>query len=252
MKRWIALALVAMTGWLAAGNDAAAHHVLGRPAYALNEDSNTPSALQGDAHIGKYTVTYMVFPAFPKPGAAGRISLYVSAADAGTEPFNGKVSFKVGADTWLSRLGFGAETKTLGTQPPDDHVYRQGFIFGQAGDYIVTAEFQAGGEAHVLEFPLRIGEAHVLEFPLRIGAPPGIGPLGIIIGGLVIVLVTVGAVQRRRSLTGKIRAAHAQGNDPRRRSGSDENGAAHARRNDPRRRSGSDENGAAHARRNDK
>lgn len=181
----------------AAADFAAAHHVLGRPAYALNEDSNTPPHLQAEALVGDYMVTYMVYPAFPKPGEPGRISIYATnVKDA--KPYQGRVSFKARVDTWLSWLGFGGEPVTLGVQPPDDNVYRQRYEFHNAGDYIITAEFQAGGEAHVLEFPLRIGTA------------PGIGPLGIIVGGLVIVLVTVGVVQRRRSLTGKIRAAHAQ------------------------------------------
>lgn len=45
-----------------------AHHVLGRPAYSLNEDSNTPPSMQVETQIGDYLVNMMVFPAFPKPG----------------------------------------------------------------------------------------------------------------------------------------------------------------------------------------
>ncbi len=180
----------------AAAGSAAAHHVLGRPAYSLNEDSNTPPALQAEARIGDYRVTYMIYPAFPRPGEPGRISLYATHVKDG-KPYQGQVSFKAHASTWLTWLGFGGDKDTLGRQPPDDNAYRQGYEFHHAGDYIITAEFQAGGEPHVL------------EFPLRIGAPPAIGPLGIIVGLLIIVLVTVSVIQRRRSLTGKIRATHA-------------------------------------------
>jgi hypothetical protein len=52
-----------------------AHHVLGRPSYSLNEDSNTPPSMQIETRIGNYFVTYMVYPAFPKPGEPGRINL---------------------------------------------------------------------------------------------------------------------------------------------------------------------------------
>ncbi len=195
MERWIALTLLTITCWLTVAGDAAAHHVLGRPAYALNEDSNTPPHMQAEALIGEYLVTYMVYPAFPKPGEPGRISFYAThVKDA--KPYQGRVSFKAHAATWLTGLGFAGESVALGTQPADDNVYRQGYHFHHAGNYIITAEFQAGGEPHVL------------EFPLRIGAPPAIGPLGIIVGLLIIVLVTVSVIQRRRSLTGKIRAAH--------------------------------------------
>ncbi len=197
MARFLITAMGLMALVLASADFAAAHHVLGRPAYSLNEDSNTPSALQGDVHMGKYSITYMVFPAFPKPGAAGRINLYITGGDANT-PFKGKVSFKVRVDTWLSWLGLGGETKKLGVQPPDENVYRQNFTFGQAGDYIITAEFEDGQEPYRLDFPLRIGE------------PGPIGPIGVIVGLLAAVLITVSLIQRRRSMTGRIQSKHAQ------------------------------------------
>ncbi len=195
MARFLITAFGIMALGLASADFAAAHHVLGRPASSINEDSNTPSALQGDAQIGKYTVTYMIFPAFPKPGAAGRINLYITGGD---EPFEGKVSFKVSNDTWFSLLGLGGETKTLGVQTVDDHVYRQSFTFGKAGDYIITAEFMAAGEPYRLDFPLRIGE------------PAPIGPIGIIAAVLAVILIAVGVSQRKRSMTGKIRGSHGQ------------------------------------------
>ncbi len=188
------LALMVMALWLPATDFAAAHHVLGRPAYSLNEDSNTPPAMQAEIQIGDYLVTYMVFPAFPRPQEPGRISLYASRIDDGM-PYEGEVTFKVRRDSWTSWFGFGGGGVTLGVQPPDDHVFRQGYLLDQAGDYIVSAEFQADGEPYVI------------DFPLRIGAPPPIGPMGIAVGLLIAVLVTITLLQRRRAMTGKIRAA---------------------------------------------
>lgn len=187
-------ALLVMTFWLLPVDPAVAHHVLGRPAYSLNEDSNTPPAMQAEVQIGDYLVTYMVYPAFPRPKHPGRINLYASRIDDGT-PYDGKVTFKVRNDSWLSWFGVGDAGERLGRQPPDDNVYRQGYLFDRAGDYIVSAEFQADGELYVVDFPLRIGE------------PAPIGPLGIAVGVLIAVLVTVSVVQRRRTMTGKIRAA---------------------------------------------
>jgi hypothetical protein len=187
-------AVLALAFWLSPADFAVAHHVLGRPAYSLNEDSNTPPAMQAEIQIGDYLVTYMVFPAFPRPEAPGRINFYATRIDDGA-PYQGKVTFRVRNDSWWSWLGLGGEQKTLGVQPVDDNVFRQGFEFHQAGDYIISAEFQADGEPYVI------------DFPLRIGAPPPIGPMGIAVGLLIAVLVTVSLVQRRRAMTGKIRAA---------------------------------------------
>lgn len=189
------LVLLAASCWLALADFAAAHHVLGRPSYSLGEDSNTPSSLQAELRIGGYDVTYMIFPAFPKPGHPGRINLYVTGADDGAL-YTGKVAFTVRDASWLSWIGLGGGEATLGLQALDDGVFRQAFSFHSAGDYIISATFEAGGERHVV------------DFPLRVGPPTAVGPIGIAIGLLVIVLLSVTLIQRRRTMTGKIRSAH--------------------------------------------
>ncbi len=197
LKKFVVGAAFLATIGLLPVDFAAAHHVLGRPAYSLNEDSNTPPSMQAETRIGDYLVTYMVFPAFPEPGKPGRINIYASRLNNGA-PFQGKVTFKVRPDSWyswLSKLGMGGEWKTLGQQPPDDNVFRQGYEFHHAGVYMVAAEFQAEGEPYVL------------EFPLRIGPPPAVGPLGIILGLSLVMFLIINVVQRRRSMTGKIRGA---------------------------------------------
>ncbi len=168
---------------------AAAHHVLGRPAYSLNEDSNTPPSMQVETQIGDYFVTYMVFPAFPRPNTPGRINFYATRLDDGA-PFQGLVTFKVRDKGW-----FGSREEILGVQPPDDNVYRQGFVFKDEGEYVVTAEFESGGQPYIVDFPLRIGE------------PVPVGPLGWAVGVILVVLLGVNLAQRRRLLTAKVRKA---------------------------------------------
>lgn len=160
--------------------NAIAHHVLGRPSYSLGADSNTPPSMQIETQIGEYYVTYMAFPAFPKPGDQGRVNLYASRIDNGTT-FNGKVTFKVRDDSFFS-----SKEEQLGVQDIDDGVYRQGFIFKKAGDYIVTAEFESGGQPYTIDFPLQIGD----PFP--------IGPLGGSVLIIAILLFAVNITQRKR------------------------------------------------------
>jgi len=175
---------------------AEAHHVLGRPSYSLNEDSNTPPSMQVETQIGEYFVTYMAFPAFPRANEAGRVNLYASRIDNG-KPFVGKVIFKVRDDSWFS-----SNEEILGTQVIDDNVYRQGFVFRKEGNYIVTAEFMADGQPYIIDFPLRIGE------------PVTIGPLGLAIAVIAAVLVSVNLLQRRRRLRLKTeRQVNAQAGD---------------------------------------
>lgn len=162
-----------------------AHHVLGRPSYSLNEDSNTPPSMNVETQIGDYFVTAMVYPAFPRANEAGRINLYASHIDTRL-PLNTGVAFSVRDDSWFKN-----DVEKLGAQVLDDNVYRQGFEFHNDGNYIITASFEAGGE------PYRI------DFPLRVGNPPPIGIVGIAVGLVVIVLVGVTVAQRRRLTSGK-------------------------------------------------
>ena len=145
---------------LLAADYARAHHVLGRPSYALNEDSNTPSAVQGEAQLGDFRVTYMVFPAFPRPGEQGRVNLYVKPA-RGDAPFQGKVTFSIRDNSWRSWFRLGDGAVKLGTQRLDDSVFRQVFRFPAEGEYIISANFDAGGTPHTIDIPLQIGRAHV-------------------------------------------------------------------------------------------
>ncbi len=179
---------------------ATAHHVLGRPASSLNEDSNTPSSIQNEVRVGDYLVNYMVYPAFPKPGENGQINVTVEQLGSGA-PFDGKVTFTIRDDAWYAGLGFAGAETDLGAQVLDDHIFRQRVVFPANGPYRISARFDGNGEPHTIEFPVRIGEASAF------------GPIGIAIGGLLIVLVSVSLIQRRRSLTGKLRSERQQDRD---------------------------------------
>ncbi len=195
MKRFCLAALLTLIYLIFSTANVSAHHVLGRPSYALNEDSNTPSAMQVETQIGNYFVNYMVFPAFPRPNEAGRVNLYISRLDGGLA-FDGKVEFSVRNDSWATWLGFGADEEKLGAQVLDDHVYRQGFMFRQRGSYIITANFKDDKAPYTI------------EFPLQVGAPSPYGPIGIAAGVVFLILAGIGLIQRRRALSGQIRNSH--------------------------------------------
>ncbi len=188
MPKLILSLLLLCTAW---GAPAYAHHVIGRPAYSLNEDSNTPPSMQVETQTGDYFITYMVFPAFPRPNEPGRINLYAKRLD-NDKPFQGEVSFTVRDDSWFSK-----HEERIGVQKPYDNVFRQEFMFRKPGNYIITAKF----EDH--------GVPYIIDFPLRIGAPSRIGVIGALVGAMVAVLIAVNVYRRRRLLKEKVRdAAH--------------------------------------------
>jgi hypothetical protein len=174
---------------------ASAHHILGRPGYSLNEDSNTPPSVTIETQAGGYALTYMVFPDIPRPQSPGRINFYAAHLGSG-KPYPGKVKFLARLDSWKTWFGINDHMETIGVQSLDDAVFRQGVLFGPAGDYIITAEFEVDGKVHQV------------DFPMRVGIPDTIGPIGFAVGALFVFLIGFGFVQRRRALTGKIREHH--------------------------------------------
>ncbi|MEH6626717.1 MAG: hypothetical protein V7739_09740 [Motiliproteus sp.] len=163
-----------------------AHHVLGRPAYSLDEESNTPPSAVVETKVGDYLVTYMVFPAFPQPHEPGRVNLYASHIESG-ELFDGEITFIAQNDSW-----FNTDKVPLGTQVIDDGVYRQSFVFDENGDYTISATFVAQGHDYAMDFPLRIGD------------PPAIGPLGVIVALVASGLVGLSLWRRKRLIRDKI------------------------------------------------
>ncbi|VAX04021.1 FIG00921845: hypothetical protein [hydrothermal vent metagenome] len=184
IRLWLLLALVQACIVL----PAFAHHVLGRPSYSLSEDSNTPPSMQVETQIGKFFVTYMVFPAFPRANEPGRVNLYATRIDNG-EPYAGQVSFSVKDDSWFS-----SDEEILGTQPIDAGVFRQGFQFNKDGDYIITARFEADGEPYVIDFPLTIGDTASST------------PITVSVIVIVLFLAGINIIKRKQLLRAKIRA----------------------------------------------
>jgi hypothetical protein len=196
MRVFLLIILMAVLPGLSGG--AGAHHILGRPAYNLNEDSNTPPAMQAEVMLGEYQLNYMIYPAFPRPGDGARVSLYIIGADDAV-PFDGKVTFTIRELPWWSWFGDGGHEDRLGRQSPDDKVYRQGFIVPDEGNYLISAHFTGDDEPYTA------------SFPLRVGAPPLVGPFALAVGGLLAVLILIAVVRRRKSITAKIRAARSAG-----------------------------------------
>lgn len=157
-----------------------AHHVLGRPTYSLSENTTTPPSVQIETQIGKYFVTVMAFPAFPRANEAGRIHLYGQRID-GKGSLEVPITFKVHDDNW-----FAGNAEMLGTQSPLENIYKQAFEFNKDGDYIITADFNADGEPYTIDFPLTIGK------------PLPIGTIGFFASLIFIALISVNLLQRRR------------------------------------------------------
>lgn len=168
------------------------HHVLGRPSYNISENSTTPPSVQMEAQLGEMSVTFMTFPAFPKPNEESRLNLYITSMKDGST-YSGEVEFSVRDDSWIS-----SQIETIGRQKLDDNVFRQGVIFKENGDYLVRASFQHNNEPYTI------------DFPLRVGPNPVIGPIGLTVATIVLILLSVNFIQRKKLQRLKILSQHNQ------------------------------------------
>lgn len=134
-----------------------AHHVLGRPSYNLDEDTTTPPALELESQIAHFYVSFMAYPAIPDPHEHGRINVHISDTEQ-SKPYVGEVTFKARYDSYFKN----GET-LLGQQSIDDSVYRQGFVFEEPGNYIISAEFNENGKQYRVDMPLTVGEPGVMN-----------------------------------------------------------------------------------------
>ncbi len=157
-----------------------AHEVPGKPSHVLSDDPDAPPSLQMETESGRYLLTLTAFPASPKPGQPGTVNLYASRIDDG-HPFIGEVTFEARDDGLFSD-----KQDTIGTQQLHGDHYSQEFVFKEAGDYVLRAEFEADGATHVV------------ELPLTVGTPSSLGTIGAVGGAILIALVTVNLMQRRR------------------------------------------------------
>ncbi len=187
-RKSAALIVAVIFGLILFAGAAQAHHVLGRPAYSLGEDSNTPPGTEVEVQVGAFAISYMAFPAFPQPGERGRLNVYAAHLKEG-HPFAGEMAFKVRKQGWFGD----SREHLLGTQRPDDGVHRQGYALDQAGNYMVVVEFEAEHEPYRLEFPLQVGQ------PSRLPA--------IAMGTAIFVVLAIAAMllRRRRRARGQAR-----------------------------------------------
>jgi len=179
-----------------------AHHILGRPSYSLNEDSNTPPSMQAELQAGSYDVLYMAYPAFPKVNERGRINIHASHIVTGVT-YTGDMTFRAMRDSWFPKEWFPeewfiSESELLGVQKIDDGVFRQGFVFDKDGDYTILAEFSEGEHTHIM------------NFPLRVGVPPLIGPAGYAVIFVIAVLFVASISNRKKLERQRIKRHHSE------------------------------------------
>jgi hypothetical protein len=182
MNRLLTLALVGLIATPAA----LAHHILGVPHYAYDEDYPQTPVLTYSVEAGPNNVRMTGYPGNPEPGKPCSLHVYISRLDTG-EPFRGTVTMTVMRDRFLAPdpVVYGPVEAEL-----EEAMFKFFPVFQDEANYTVRVAYDVEGVPWVIDLPMVAGEP---------GSPWAV--LAAIGGGLFAFLVVMRAIRiklRRR------------------------------------------------------
>ena len=133
---------------------AAAHHILGVPHYAYDEQYPQTPVLTYKADLHGYQIEMTAFPGKPEPGERTSIHVYIRNKHTG-EVHDDTVTLTITHDRLLL-----AEPVVYGPIEAEleESMYKFFPNFDREGNYSLALAFEAGGDHWVIELPMQVGE----------------------------------------------------------------------------------------------
>jgi hypothetical protein len=175
---------VVMVAVLAGAGAAHAHHILGIPHYAYDEQYPQTPVLTYRVDAGPWTVKMTGYPGVPQPGERTSLHVYLQHAASG-RLFDGPVTLTVRRDRLLGTdpVVYGPVTTTI-----EEAVFKFHPEFAETANYVAHVHFDADGEPWDLELPIVVGEP---------GSPWLV--LGGVAATLIVFLLVVRALRIKRA-----------------------------------------------------
>ena len=132
----------------------AAHHILGVPHYAYDEEYPQTPVLTYSAEAGDFEVKTTAYPSEIVAGEPVTLHVYVRDSRSGT-PYDGTVTMRIDR-----KRGLAAPAPVYGpiNAELDERIYKFHPIFPVDARYRALLAFRADGESWTVELPLVIGE----------------------------------------------------------------------------------------------
>ncbi len=149
-----AAAAVLLFALLAWAPPVQAHHILGIPHYAYEEDYPQAPVLTYRVQTGPYEVKMTGYPGTPVPGESSSLHVYIKDAQQGA-PFGGGVRLTVIEDRMIGEdpVVYGPVDARL-----EDRIYKFYPRFESEGNYTARIEFDAAGAPWKIDLPIVVGE----------------------------------------------------------------------------------------------
>lgn len=159
-----------------------AHHIIGLPHYAYEENYPQAPVLKLVELVGKWKFQLTAYPGNPVPGVRSEIHVYITEKQSG-ELLELPVTLWVHQQNlWGSDLVYGPSDSVL-----EENLYKFYVTFPRIGNYNLRLEFPDGDIRSSLEFPMVIGEP---------GSPWVV--LGSFVGGICFLLLLIRALKIKR------------------------------------------------------
>ncbi len=177
------IALLLCTAALFTPAPSAAHHILGIPHYAYDEQYPQTPVLTYRVDAGAHEVRMTGYPGVPAPGERCSLHVYIRRASTGAA-FDDKVTLTVTEDRLIGTdpIVYGPVTAGL-----EEAVYKFFPTFDSEANYSARIEFEADSEPWIIDLPIVVGEP---------GSPWIV--LGSVAAATVIFLVFVRAMRIKR------------------------------------------------------
>jgi len=153
-ERWIVVVTLLIAVFMSIAPAAFAHHILGVPHYAYDDEYPQAPVLTYSVEAGPYNVRMTGYPGSPRPGERCSLHVYVSRVDTGT-PFNGTVTLTVMQDRMLgtNTIVYGPITGEL-----EEAMFKFFPVFEDEANYTVRIEYEAEGAPWIIDLPMVAGE----------------------------------------------------------------------------------------------
>lgn len=131
-----------------------AHHIMGIPHYAYDEQYPQTPVLTYKVQAGRYQVRMTGYPGKPKPGESCALSVYITRVKD-KEPFQGQVTLTIKEDQV-----FGEDKVIYGPKEAlwESGVYKWTPIFHNESNYVARIHFDADGAPWDIDLPMVAGQ----------------------------------------------------------------------------------------------
>jgi len=163
---------------------ASAHHIMGIPHYAYDEQYPQVPILTYAAEVGPNELQMTGYPGIPAPGERCTLHVYIRDRASGAA-YEGNVRVTVSRQTFLGddEVVYGPVDAAL-----EERLFKFYPEFPDEANYLVRIEFEAEGAPWIVELPMVVGSP---------GSPWRV--LGSVLTGFVLLVVAIRAVRIKQA-----------------------------------------------------